>query len=481
MKIDIENSDKNAKTISDTNIHETLTLDEICKAIDGKAYGATYCGATTVYADEISSDTRSITRGALFIGIKGENFDGNDFAEAAVTEHGAVCAVTDRILNDVPCIVVKDTRKALLDLASFFRSKFSVLVTGVTGSVGKTMTKEMVFLAMSSKHICMKTMENKNNEIGLPFTLLSRLDHTKTMAVIEMGMSDFGEISSLSHTAKPDICIITNIGYSHIGNLGSREGILKAKLEILDGASTDAPLIVNGDDVMLRNVTEKCMGHRVVLCGISNTNAEYKAENIVSTAEVTSFDIVCKGNVCAKCTLPMAGKHFVIDALLAIAAACEAGCEIQSAADMLKELHPTGLRQHIEKRGEHTLLVDCYNASPDSVMAAIDVLVNMIPEEDVRKICVLGDMLELGSMSAQLHREVGEYLAKSDVNMAVCVGDHARFIVDSAVKNGMNCKYTATKEEAVEYLRNTMRKGDILLFKGSRGMKMEKIIEALYK
>lgn len=465
---------------SDAYIHETLTLDEICKAVDGKAYGTAYCGATTVYADEISSDTRSIVRDALFIGINGDNFNGNDFAEAAVKEYGAVCAVTDRILNDVPCIVVKDTRKALLDLASFFRSKFNVLVTGVTGSVGKTITKEMVFLAMSSKHICMKTLENKNNEIGLPFTLLNGLDRTKTMAVIEMGMSDFGEISRLSHTSKPDICIITNIGYSHIGNLGSCEGILKAKLEILDGASPDAPLIVNGDDDMLRNVSEKSNGHRVVLCGISNTNADYRAENIVVTAESTSFGIICKGNVCAKCTLPMAGMHFVIDALLAIAAACEAGCEIQSAADMLKELCPTGLRQHIEKRGEQTLLVDCYNAAPDSVMAAIDVLVDTIPEEDGRKICVLGDMLELGTMSEQLHREVGEYMAKSGVDMAVCVGDHARIIADSANKIGMNCKYAATKAEAVEYLRSTMRKGDILLFKGSRGMKVEKIIESLY-
>lgn len=473
------NTDKNAAAISDAYIHETLTLDEICKAVDGKAYGTTYCGTTTVYADNISSDTRSIAKGALFIGIKGDNFNGNDFAEAAVKEYGAVCAVTDRIINDVPCIVVKDTRKALLDLASFFRSKFNVLVTGVTGSVGKTITKEMVFLAMSSKHICMKTLENKNNEIGLPFTLLSGLDRTKTMAVIEMGMSDFGEISRLSHTAKPDICIITNIGYSHIGNLGSREGILKAKLEVLDGASPDAPLIVNGDD-MLRNISEKCMGHKVVCCGITNTNADYRAENIVGTAESTSFDIICKGNVCAKCTLPMAGKHFVIDALLAIAAACEAGCKIQSAADMLKGLRPTGLRQHIEKRGEQTLLVDCYNSAPDSVMAAIDVLADMIPEEDGRRICVLGDMLELGTMSEQLHREVGEYMAKSSVDMAVCVGDHARFIADNAVKNGMNCIYAATREDAVEYLRSTMQKGDILLFKGSRGMKMEKIIEALY-
>ena len=165
----------------------------------------------------------------------------------------------------------------------------------------------------------------------------------------------------------------------------------------------------------------------------------------------------------------MAGMHFVIDALLAIAAACEAGCEIQSAADMLKELCPTGLRQHIEKRGEQTLLVDCYNAAPDSVMAAIDVLVDTIPEEDGRKICVLGDMLELGTMSEQLHLEVGEYMAKSGVDMAVCVGDHARIIADSANKIGMNCKYAATKAEAVEYLRSTMRKGDILLFKGSRG------------
>ena len=474
------NTDKNAAAVSYACIHEALTLDEICKAVDGKAYGTAYCGATTVYADEISSDTRSIVRGALFIGIRGENFNGNDFAEAAVKEYGAVCAVTDRILNDVPCIVVKDTRKALLDLAAYFRCKFRVLVTGVTGSVGKTMTKEMVFLAMSSKHICMKTLENKNNEIGLPFTLLNRLDRTKTMAVIEMGMSYFGEISRLSHTAKPDICIITNIGYSHIGNLGSREGILKAKLEILNGASPDAPLIVNGDDDMLRNVSEKNNCHRVVLCGISNTNADYRAENIVGTAESTSFDIIYKGNVFAKCTLPMAGKHFVIDALLAIAAACEAGCEIQSAADMLKELRPTGLRQHFEKRGEQTLIVDCYNAAPDSVIAAIDVLVDKIPEEDGRKICVLGDMLELGKMSEQLHREVGEYMAKSGVDMAVCVGDHARFIADSAVKNGMNCKYAATKEEAVEYLRNTMRMDDVMLFKGSRGMKMEKIIEALY-
>lgn len=464
----------------DGDRREKLTLGEICAAVGGKGYG--FDPETCVYADEISSDTRTITKGSLFFGIKGEKFDGNEFAASAVSEKGAVCSVTDRVLeNDLPCIVVNDTRKALLALAGWYRRRLGTVVVGITGSVGKTTSKEMIWCALGSKYDTLKTEGNHNNEIGLPFTLFKMTGKTQA-AVIEMGMSHFGELTALSAAAEPDICVITNIGYSHIENLGSREGILKAKLEILNGAKPDAALIINSDDDMLRSIADKCGSRRVITCGINDKNADYTAENIKSSDEGITFELLCRENGRRiVCSIPVLGEHHVMDALLAVAAAAEAGCDIESAVGALKGYTPSGLRMHIEKHGANTVIVDCYNAAPASVNAAIDVLRDRTPENGGRRVFVFGDMLELGDMSEELHRAVGAYAAENGVDMLVCVGRLAGYAAESAKEKGVAVFASEDAAEAEGYLREALGDGDIVLFKGSRGMHLEKLIKALWE
>lgn len=261
---------------------EAMRLSEIADVVGGNI--SIDCEIT-----DISTDTRKLTKGCLFIALTGDNFDGNDFAAKAVAE-GAAAAVTNREIIGVPCIVVKDTNFALLKIAAYYRKKFNPILVGVTGSVGKTTTKEMIALVLSSKYKTLKTQGNLNNHIGLPKTLLN-LDSTYEAAVIEMGMSHFGEISVLSKTASPRIGVITNIGYSHIENLKNQEGILKAKLEILDGMSADAPLVVNADDPYLKNLPKKLSNRRIVTYGIKNNQADIRAEGIIERRGESLFTI----------------------------------------------------------------------------------------------------------------------------------------------------------------------------------------------
>lgn len=459
---------------------EPLTLDEVCRAVGGKPFGMNYSPNTVIYASEISSDSRTVKKGALFFGIKGENFDGTAFAEKAVNELGAVCAVTDRIVKNTPCIVVPDTRKALLDLAGHFRRKYSPVVVGVTGSVGKTTSKDLLYCALSSELVTMKTEGNRNNDIGLPFTLF-RLNSDIKAAVIEMGMSHSGEISALSKAARPDICVITNIGFSHIENLGSKQGILKAKLEILDGAKPDAPLLVNGDDPFLYAQRNGVNGHKVITCGVDNPNADYRAVNILSEEDRVEFDIAYSGLVCAHCELPVTGKHYIIDALLAAVAAKLAGCSVIGAADSLKKYVPTGLRQHIVMKNGQKLIIDCYNAAPVSMKAAIDVLCSVEkPVEEGKRICVFGDMLELGEMSERLHRDVGRYAAEKGVDLLVCFGKLTKYAAESAKAAGIEAAHTENFSALKDFLKMNTREGDVILFKGSRAMKLENIVTELY-
>lgn len=462
------------------NVRETMTLGEICEAVGGHDHGTDYKPDTLVYADEISSDSRDIKRGGLFIGIKGDNFDGNSFAGLAVNKCGAVCAVTDRYIENTPCIVVKDTRRALLDMAGHFRRKFNTIVVGVTGSVGKTTSKEMLALTVGSKYETMKTEGNHNNEIGLPFTLFLMTRRTEA-AVIEMGMSDFGEMARLSKAANPDICVITNIGYSHVEKLGSRSGILKAKLEILSGAKPKAPLIVNADDDMLAYLKERYDREReVITCGIKNTDADYRAADISDTENGVEFNILYRGDVIAHCVLPVIGDHHIIDALLAVAAAVKAGCDVSAAVRALENYKPTGLRQHIEEHCGQKVIVDCYNAAPASMEAAIDVLCKVEPENGGRRVCVFGDMLELGNMSAELHGGVGTYAAKKNIDLLVCYGKFAAYAAESAAKHGLRTASFTEADRLTEFLKGELHEGDVVLFKGSRGMKLEEIISRVY-
>ena len=446
---------------------EQMTLEEIAKAIGGKN---PVNGKTTL----ICTDTRKIEKGCVFVALMGANFDGHDFVKTAI-ENGAIAAITERQVDKFPCIVVDSTRKALLDLAKHYRKKFSPILVGVTGSVGKTTTKEMIALALSAKYNTLKNEGNLNNEIGLPLTLF-RLDSTYDAAVIEMGMSHFGEIHRLSKTARPTISIITNIGFSHIENLGSQEGILKAKLEILDGMEVDTPLILNADDKLLANV---CLDRDIITYAIENGYADVRAVNIVSDLD-TKFDILYKGDS-FPVTLNCIGMHNVLNALAAFTVGVTCKISPTDIIDKLSAYESVGLRQKVEQLGEQTVIIDCYNASPDSMRAAISVLAQMEPKNGGRRVAVLADMLELGKMSPELHENVGEMVVDAKIDKLICYGSNSRYIAKRADELGLHSGSTTDKGMLLEYLKTTLKPNDIVLFKGSRGMKLEEVIEELYK
>lgn len=443
-----------------------FTAKEIAEVTGGRLIGS------DAAISGVSTDTRTIEKGLLFVAVKGESFDGNDFIDAAA-EKGAAAAVSDREsgaeIHSIPVILVQDSRTAQLALAHYHRSKFPLKMVGVTGSVGKTSTKDMVYAVLSGKFNTLRTEGNFNNDIGLPRTLF-RLNEKYGAAVIEMGMSDLGEISALSKAAAPDICIITNIGWCHIENLKTRENILRAKLEILDGASKSAPLIINGDDEYLKAVS--IPGRRIVKYGLSEC-CDVRAEDIVQNAEGSTFALIYQGRK-YNAKLPVVGEHHVMNALAAFAAGIEAGMTPEEIVPAFMRYEASGMRQKIEKRGEVTVILDCYNASPTSMESSLSVLGGM--DCSGRKIAVLGDMLELGEMSAQLHAGVAEYIVKN-ADCAFLYGGEMAHCRDRLAAQGFEVHYSQDKSALADELVNYLRPGDTALFKGSRGMRMEEIAE----
>lgn len=425
--------------------------------------------------DCICTDTRKITPGCLFIAIKGDNFDGHDFAAKAV-ESGAKAVICERDcgLGDSQ-ILVENTRLALLDLAGHYRSKFNIPVIGITGSVGKTTTKEMTHAVMSSKYNTLKNEGNLNNEIGVPLTLF-RLDETHEAAVIEMGMSGFNEISRMTKAVRPDVAIISNIGVSHIEKLGSREGILKAKLEILHGMKENAPVILNGDDDML--VTADAGEHPVIYYGVENVNSFYKAFDITSKESETEMSVGSADGT-GRVSLPFPGRHNVYNALAAVAAGMQFGISVQEGLNALKNYVPAGMRQRINKKCGITFIEDCYNASPDSQAAALAVLSGMKAE---RTVAVIGDMLELGDVSVEAHYGVGKKAAENKIDAVFTYGERSLETAKGAKDGGVaDVRSFSDKEELSKELSAYLKEGDAVLFKASRGMKLEDVIYSVYE
>ena len=425
--------------------------------------------------DCVCTDTRKITDGCLFIAIKGDNFDGHDFASKAI-ENGAQAVIVEKDcgLGDKQ-ILVESTRQALLDLAGYYRSLFNIPVVGITGSVGKTTTKEMTHAVMSVKYNTLKNEGNLNNEIGVPLTLF-RLDKTHEAAVIEMGMSGFGEISRMTKAVKPDVAIISNIGVSHIEHLGSREGILKAKTEILEGLKEDAPVILNADDDML--ITLRPGAHPVIYYGIENEKTLLKASDITSKEDETELTVGFNGGS-GRVSLPFPGRHNVYNALAATAAGSVFGIDAKDAFEALKNYVPAGMRQRINKKFGMTFIEDCYNASPDSQAAALAVLGEM---KGGRRIAVIGDMLELGSVSEKAHYGVGKKAAENKIDAVFTYGERSLEVARGAAEGNVPCvksfnDKSALAKELVAYLKE----GDSVLFKASRGMKLEDVIFAVYE
>ena len=437
-----------------------------------RAMGGTCSGEASF--SEVCIDTRSITPGCLYIAIKGDRFDGHDFVAKAF-EAGAAAAVCSRDVEaDGTIIRVEDTRKALIDLAAYNRSKYQIPVVGLTGSVGKTTTKDMVAYVLGQRYRTLATEGNFNNEIGLPRMCL-RLDDSIEAAVFEMGMSNFGEISRLTTTAKPTIGLITNIGVSHIEMLGSREGILKAKMEILDGMDKDSKLVLNGDDDMLRTVIAK-NPWRVVSYGIEREDVDFRATDIKQGEDSITFTLSGRKKSW-EIKIPVIGIHNVYNACAAFICGAIAGVPASDAIEGLANYVPDARRQKIEDRSGVKLISDCYNASPDSIRASLSVLYQ-VPCSG-RKIAVLGDMFELGDYAETAHRQCGEAVAEKGVDMLFAVGKNAAYYIEGA--NGkVTSKYFEDKESLADALKNELREGDAVLFKASRGMKLEEVIDKVF-
>lgn len=446
---------------------EALKVSGIAKACGGEFN-------IDVEITSVAIDTRKIEKGCLFICIKGERFDAHQFIDEAFEKGASAVMISEDIKLDKPYIKVDDTAKQLLNLAGYYRSRFNIPIIALTGSVGKTTTKEFTHLVVNSKYKAIKTLGNLNNEIGLP-QMLFMIDSSTEAAVIEMGMNHFGEIHRLSTATQPTMGIITNIGISHIENLGSREGILKAKLEILDGLKKGSPLLLNGDNDLLSTV--KNDEYKIYFYAIDG-DADFKAADIKENLNSTSFTVRYFGKE-QKIIIPAIGKHNVYNALAAFAVGILLEIDAETAADALKNYEPSGMRQKVVEINGITSIEDCYNASPDSMKAGITTLANI---KACKKIAVLSDMLELGDYSGQAHYDVGKMAADNKIDYLLCVGSDAKYIVDGAKDNGfLNAYLFDSKQSLTDKLFEIAEKGDAVLFKASRGMKLEEVISKIYK
>lgn len=455
---------------------ENMRCSEIAFACAGISKG------DDVEVTGITTDTRDIHPGDLFIALRGDKFDGHCFIGTAL-ERGAAAIMCehDAGIDTAHVIIVDDTRRAMLALASHIRRKYSIPLVAVTGSVGKTTTKDMAALVLSAGYKTLKTQGNLNNDIGVPQTLFG-LDQTYRAAVVEMGMNHAGEISALARCAQPTLGIITNVGVSHIENLGSRENILKAKLEMLDGLCEYAPLLLNGDDDMLADaVVER---HPVFYFGIDNPKNRVRAEDIEQTERGLRFTI-CFGDTRTTVELPCVGRHNIYNALAAFAAGVIFGIAPRDAGKALANYIPSGMRQRVRELGGVAFVEDCYNANPDSMRAAINALCDL---RSKRRIVVLGPMLELGRMTPKAHHEVGAYAASKGVDIVYTYSANglyesgAQLIARGAGDNGIADRRIFDDPKALaDDLFHTLQPGDAVLFKASRGIKLEDALNALYE
>lgn len=447
-----------------------LNLQEILKATKG----ALLKEADVKEIKAVSTDTRKIEEGTMFIALKGENFNGNNYVLDAFNK-GAKIAIVDEVkcdLNelkeDVALIKVQNTGRALMDLAKFYREKLGLKVVGITGSAGKTSTKDLVAAVLSDKYKVFKTKGNFNNEIGLPLMILE-LDSTYDVAILEMGMRGLGQIKELAEIASPDLGIITNIGISHIEILKTRENILKAKMEIATFFDKNNTLVVCGNDDFLGALPEA--EYKIVKTGVGE-NFKIGAKNI-ALEELSSKFTVYDGEKEEEFSLDMPGEHNISNLMLGIAIAKELGVSFEEMKRGLKNIEATSMRLELIKKDGFSILNDCYNSSPVAVKSAIDVMKNI---EGKRRIAVLGTMRELGHKSEEAHEEIGKYAKENEIEKVLCFGDFSENIKEGY---GEGCTVYENKEELIKDLLNIICEGDIILVKASRSLKFEEITKAL--
>lgn len=430
----------------------------------------------------VTIDSRAVTKGCLFVPLKGEQVDGHQYVRSAIAQGASASFWQQDIPNpptDLPIILVENTEKALQQLARAYRDQLNIKVIGITGSNGKTTTKDMTAALLATTYKVHKTNGNFNNHLGLPLTILS-MDEETEAAVLEMGMSSRGEIEFLSKLAKPDVAIITNIGESHLLDLGSREEIANAKLEIVEGLPQGGTLIYHGDEPLLESRIQKQFPHlRVLSFGRTERNDLFPL-TITQEADSTSFTL--GGENQGDYQIPVLGQHNVLNALAAILAAKELNIDNESIHKGLEAIRLTNMRMEmVEGINGQKIINDAYNASPTSVKAAIELIEGLSGFRN--KILVLGDMLELGASEKDFHLRIGELIAVDQIDKVFTYGPLADYIAKGARKTfaAENVQSFQDKQQLIEALQTSTDAHDLILVKASRGMKLEEVVKALQK
>lgn len=450
---------------------KNLTLEHIAEACKG-----TYVGEDEKKQMEVScifTDSRKAAPGGLFVPIKGARVDAHTFIEDVMTK-GTLATLSEKDLGEksYPYIKVESSLQAVKDIAEYYLKQLDIPVVGITGSVGKTSTKEMIAAVLSQKYQVLKTQGNFNNELGLPLTVFQLRDNHE-IAVLEMGISDFGEMHRLAKIARPNTCVITNIGLCHLEFLKSRDGILKAKTEIFDFLKADGHIILNGDDDKLVTVKE-VKGIKPMFFGVENHQGIWADEITPAGLKGISCRIHV-GQESFGVLIPIPGQHMVCNALAGTAVGLTYGLTLEEIQRGIESLQSVSGRFHIIETGKYTVIDDCYNANPVSMKASLDVLTDALG----RKVAVLGDMGELGVNEVDLHREVGIYAAAKNIDLLICVGKLCGYMAEAArlAAPSREILHFGTKEELIREFPNLLKEGDTILVKASHFMEFEKLVK----
>jgi UDP-N-acetylmuramoyl-tripeptide--D-alanyl-D-alanine ligase len=459
-----------------------LYIGEVLKATGGKLLQ----GEGNTFFQGVSTDSRTVGEGELFIALKGVRFDGHHYAlEALEKKAGGVVVEEDKV-GDIrwngyrpkAVIAVKDTLHALGDLALERRRKYRTPLVALTGSNGKTTTKEMISACLETTFPILKTKGNLNNLVGLPLTLLN-LTEKERVVVLEMGMNVPGEIRRLTEIAEPDVGLITNIQKVHLEGIGSLEKLKEEKGELFRRMRKDGTILVNQDDPRVVELAKEFSGQRITF-GVENPADVMAKEIRFRGAKGTSFTLILERDV-MEIELPLLGRHFVPNALSAVAIASLFGIEVKKIKEVLEHFRPFPMRMEIiPLKGEKTLINDAYNANPKSMELALETLAEV--KENGRAIAVLGDMLELGDFTEEAHQHIGKKVRELSIDLLLALGEWAPVVVESAIRYGLRPERTKVVEshsEAISILKQWIQEGDWILVKGSRRMGMEKIVEGL--
>lgn len=452
---------------------KNMTLAHITEVCGGIYFGPEE--KKTAEVTDIVTDSRKAGEGSLFVAIPGERVDGHKFIPN-VASQGALAVISEQKLETPPCpyILVKDSMEAIKAMAEYYMQQLNIPVVGITGSVGKTSTKETIASVLAQKYRVLKTDANFNNELGLSLTVF-RLREEDEMAVLEMGIDDFGQMHRLAKIARPETAVITNIGWCHLENLKDRDGILKAKTEIFDFLKDDGHIVLNGDDDKLAAVGE-VRGIRPIRFGL-DANNNYYADQIEPLGFRGIRCMLHTPEGAVQVQIPMPGSHMVYNALAGAAVGQIYGLTLEEIRAGIESLQPVAGRFHIIETENYTVIDDCYNANPVSMKASLEVLQDALG----RKVALLGDMGELGKNEVEMHREVGRFAAEKDIDVIVCTGTLCKEMAEAAkeVSNGKKVLYFENREALEDALDELILPGDSILVKASHFMQFEKIVKKL--